>query len=133
MRVHRHFVLATAILFFVQGGLCSSACFAAGDAGPNESHASSNTPTATPPCHGTPTRSAGDDPDSRAPKAQCSHCEEPAISASALVQIDAPEPAITPRRIPLAIRSYIAPAYAIRTAPDPPPQDLLLTKNSFLI
>ena len=133
MRLRRRLIPGLAALLILLGSICPAVCIAASEDRAPERYAASASSTATSPCHGSSTPPENNPPGSGDPQDDCIHCEEPAISATTVQGIESPEPAITSTRIQRVSRALHEVADATTTSHDPPPRNLLLVKNSFLL
>jgi hypothetical protein len=132
-----NFSSAIAVVFVLQAGLCPALCFAR-SAEPTFSHMTSSqmedaSAPEEAPCHG-----ASDAPPldqaRECCESGCSHFESVALAASAdRVVLDAPAAAFSTALVGLLPRANTALARRYALASEPPPRNLLLVKNSFLI
>ena len=130
MRLPRRFITATAALLILLGSVCPAVCFAASEDSATQPQTSS---TSAPPCHGSSDQPARSSRDSDGQNVSCEHCEEPAISVTAVLEIKSPESAIAPVEIQPAQPSLRRIACVNAQSHDPPTRNLLLVKNSFLL
>jgi hypothetical protein len=127
-----NFGSAIVAVFVLQAGLCPALCFAR-SAEPTSSHLEDASAPEKAPCH-----AASDAP----PRDQtreccdtdCSHFDSVALVAFAdRVVLDAPAAAFSTALVGLLPRASAALFRRYELAPEPPPRNLLLVKNSFLI
>lgn len=132
MRSSANLILAITIVFVLQAGLCPVLCFARrGEAA--SSHLENASAPEKAPCHDT-----GNAPSSGETRedcdSDCSRFDSAAVALSeARTVLDAPAAAFA-----VAFSSPLPPANAVpvggfESAPEPPPRNLLLVKNSFQI
>ena len=133
MRSRRRFIAALAALFILQGSICPAVCFDAPVQDSSDTQVAANHAAKTPPCHkstDSPTQGSSEPANEQA---ECSHCEAPVLVASAAFDVESTEVAITPARIQFSAGSSYTAVLANAPSHDPPPRDLVLLKNSFLL
>ena len=86
-----------------------------------------------PPCHKSSSSPVNGSSEPGNEQAECSHCEAPVLVASANLEFESAEVAIATARVHLAPQFSHAALYANAPSHDPPPEDLVLLKNSFLL
>jgi hypothetical protein len=127
-----NFIAAIAVVFVLHAGLCPALCLAR-DAEPTSSHLEDASTPEEAPCHGTsdaPPR----DQTRECCGTDCSHFGSVALLASAdRVVLDAPAAALSTAPVALLPRANAALFGRTELASEPPPRNLLLVKNSFLI
>jgi len=133
MRSRRRFITALAALFILQGTICPAVCFDAPAQQPSDTQVAENHPTTPPPCHKSSSTPANGSSEPGDEQAECSHCEAPVLVASATFEFESTDVAIAPTRIEFAPQLSYAAVYANAPSHDPPPEDLVLLKNSFLL
>lgn len=133
MRLRRRFITALAALFILQGTICPAVCFDAPAQQPTDTHVAENQPTTPPPCHKSSSSPVNGSSEPGNEQAECSHCEAPVLVASANLEFESTEVAIAIARVHLAPQFSHAAVYANAPSHDPPPEDLVLLKNSFLL
>ena len=132
MRSILNWISAIAIVFVLHVGLCPALCLA-GSAEPTSAHLEDAGAPEEAPCHGT---SDAPPPDQAREccESDCSHFESVALAASAdRIVLDAPAAAFSTALVGLLPRANTALARRYALASEPPPRNLLLVKNSFLI
>jgi hypothetical protein len=127
-----NFISAIAVVFVLQTGFCPALCLA-GSAEPSSSHLKDASAPEEAPCHDT-----GEAPSSDQTReccdTDCSHFDSVALVASAdRVILDAPAAAFASEPVELLPRANAALVRRCELASEPPPRNLLLVKNSFLI
>jgi hypothetical protein len=132
VRSSANLISAITAVFILQAGLCPALCFARSDEPASSQLENASAPEKAP-CHDTsnaPSRGdAREDCDG-----ECSRFDSVALAPSGTrTVLDAPAAALT-----VTFFSLLPPANAVRVSefelpPAPPPRDLLLVKNSFLI
>jgi len=123
---------AIAVVFVLQAGLCPALCFAR-SAEPASSQVEGASAPEKAPCHATsdaPPR----DQTRECCESDCSHLGSVALAALAdRVVLDAPAAAFSTALVALPPRANASFSRRTELASEPPPRNLLLAKNSFLI
>ena len=129
MRSSANLILAIMVVFVLQAGLCPALCFARSTASQLEN---ANEPEKSP-CHDT------SEPSSRGETHEdcdmdCSRFDSVALVASGTrAVLDAPAAVLAVTLSSLISTANMAPVSEFELAPVPPPRNILLVKNSFLI
>ena len=127
-----HFISVIAIVFVLHAGLCPALCFAR-SAEPISSQLENAGAPDKAPCHDTsnaPSRGETQEDCDR----DCSRFDSVAYAPSGTrTVLDAPAAAFSVAFFSLIPPANAAPASEFGLAPAPPPRNLLLVKNSFLI
>ena len=132
MRSILNFISAIAVVFVLHAGFCPALCLA-GNAEPTSSHLEDASAPEEAPCHAT-----GEAPSSDQTReccdTDCSHFDSVALVAFAdRVVLDTPAAAFSSGLLGLLPRVNAALVRRYELASEPPPRNLLLVKNSFLI
>ena len=132
MRSSANLILAITVAFVLQAGLCPALCFGR-TAEPVSSQLENASAPEKAPCHDTskaPSRGeTQEDCDT-----DCSRFDSVALAPSGTrVVLDAPAAALSVAFFILIPPANAAPVSEFGLAPAPPPRNLLLVKNSFLI
>jgi hypothetical protein len=132
LRLSANLIAAITAALVLQAGLCPSLCFAR-SAGPVASQQENASVPEKAPCHETSNApTSGEAPEGC--EGDCSRFESVALATSdTRVVLDAPAAAFAVMLFSLLSPAQTIPVSEFKLAPAPPPRNLLLVKNSFLI
>lgn len=133
MRSSVNFISAIAVVFVLHAGLCPALCFARSTE-PTPSHLEGAGALEKAPCHATSNTPSRGDETREDCDMNCSRFESVALAAFApRVGLDAPTAAFSTVLLRLLPRTDVTSFKPYELALLPPPRNLLLVKNSFLI
>ncbi len=128
-----HFSSAIAVVLVLHAGLCPALCFAR-SAEPTPSHLEDASAPEEAPCHATSDAPSHGDETREGCDMDCSRFESVALASFATrVGLDAPTAAFSTTLLELLPRANVTSFKPYELALEPPPRNLLLVKNSFLI